>query len=264
MNAVSESSRLPASRAVGLILRGVLLEILRRKEFYVLLLLMGLFALGVIVVSVVGIENPATATFLLNLGLSFGAVAAHLLVLITAARQIPNELETRSLYPLLAKPLSRSHYVLGKWAAATAAGIVALIFLFIMAWAPVPKLQSFDVLLLIQAVALQVVSLALLSALAILSSLILPRGVVIVGLALLYLGGERFAALLRAQAGGNRAVDWMTGYIPNFGNLSLLTRYTDGIGPLGGGEFVGLVIYGALLTVLALSLAVVLFQRRTL
>lgn len=255
---------LPTSRAVALIVRGVSLEILRRKEFYVLLLLAGLYALGVVVVNVVGVENAATATFLLNLGLSFACLAAHMLVLLTASRQIPDEMETRSLYPLLAKPVLRSQYILGKWVAVWAGGGVALLVLLAAAWAPTPKMQQFSGALLFQVIILQFVSLAMTASLALLLSLFTPKAVNVVLVALVYLAGDRLASLIRSRAAGRGVVEWLTYYIPSFTDLNLVTRYTDGIGALGAVEFLGLMLYGAICAVAALALATVVFDRRPL
>lgn len=264
MNDVSVSGPLPSTRAVPLIMRGVYIEMVRRREFYVLLLLMALFVFGVIVVNLVGIENAATATFLLNLGMSFSCIAVHILVLLTAARQLPSEMETRSLYPLLAKPLLRSQYILGKWLAVAATGFAVLILLLLCAWIPVPKLQSYNSTLLEQMVVLQGVSLAMIAALALLFSLFLPKGVNIALTVLLYLGGDRIAGLIRSQAGKHGFVNWISYYIPNFADLNLVTRYTDGVSAVPNGEFFQLLLYGVLCTIVALSLAMVIFQRRPL
>jgi len=263
----SSPGALPATRALSLVARGVFLETIRRKEFYVLLLLTALFALAVLVVGLVGIENAATATFLLNLGMTVACAAAHILVLLTAARQIPNELETRSLYPLLAKPLERSHFVLGKWLAATLTGIAGLAVLLALAWIPAPKAQTCSLPLLLQTVMLQAVSLAMMAALATTLSLVLPRGVNLALLGLLYAASDKLAGLIRTVAAGRSAqsaVDWVCYYIPDFNSLNLITRYTDGVGPLPPGEFLGLIVYGAVFAALSLWAAILIFNRRAL
>src|SRR5262245_29934822 len=98
--AVNPQSTNPASAAnangpnpIPLLIRAVFVETIRRREFYVLLLFMGLFLLGAGVSRIGGIKDPATATFLLNLGLTMSYSFALLLTLLTAARQFPDELE---------------------------------------------------------------------------------------------------------------------------------------------------------------------------
>ncbi len=254
-------------RAVGLIARGVFLETIRRKEFYVLLLLAALYAVATLVVALVGIENAATATFLLNFGMAFAWIASHILVLLTAARQIPNELETRALYPLLAKPVLRTHYLLGKLAAASISGFLTLLVLLVLAWLPVPKLQSYDSALLLQYIVLGALSLNLLASLALLLSLFLPKGVNLVLLAVLFFGGDNMIGFVRAHASTGpleSLARWITFYIPDFSLLNLTTRYTDGMSALPPGELLGLLVYGIVFSAAALCLAALRFRRRAL
>ena len=126
-------------RAMRILVRGVLIELVRRKDIYVLLMLMGLWAIGVISVGMVGIENTATAAFLLNMGLMLVHLAAHTLTLLLAVRQIPDEIENRTLQPVLARPVDRSTFLLGKWAACTLCGLICAGIFFPLAWLPAPK-----------------------------------------------------------------------------------------------------------------------------
>ena len=82
-------------------------------------------------------------------------VAATLLTLFLAARQIPDEIEHRTIYPLLARPLSRDVYILGKWVACTLVGLAVFAALFVLGWLPVPKMEPYSGALLGQVIALQ-------------------------------------------------------------------------------------------------------------
>ena len=128
----SEVSFLSASWLIG---RGVGYELLRRKDFFVLLILMGLFLMGVWLTHLVGIDNKATATFLYNLGLMFAYACSHLMVLLVGFRQIPEEIERRTLHTLLAKPISRASVVMGKFGASVFCGWVTFLVLSVMIWA---------------------------------------------------------------------------------------------------------------------------------
>ena len=99
---------------VPFVVRACLLEAVRRREFYVLFLFMGLFVAGIVVASIVKVENAATATFLLNLGMTLAFGLAKLATLLAAARQVPDDTENGTIYPLLAKPLGRGEYLVGK------------------------------------------------------------------------------------------------------------------------------------------------------
>jgi len=254
-------------RSLFIVGHGVFLEMLRRKDLYVMLILAGLFVLGIFGMSIVGIENPSTANLLLNLGMSLAWFLAHILTLLTAARQIPGEMEARTLYPLLARPLERGDYYLGKWMAVTFSGCAVLYLLLLLGWLPVPRLQFYVTRLFLQIVVLLTISIAMLTALTLLFSLLIPRGVNVVFLSLLLIFGGGIMEFFQRKAGRtfvSQILRWFTAYIPDFSKLNLITRYTDGIGPLGGMEFLALICYGALFIVIALLLGIHLFQRRSL
>lgn len=250
-----------------LIGRGVFLETLRRKDLYVLIILCLLYVVGILVVNLVGVENPETANFLQNLGMSLAWFFAHILTLLNASRQIPDDLENRTIYPLLAKPLERSQYILGKWEAVSLSGILSLLLFLFFGWLLVPGQMGNSFILLIQTTILYILSLALFSALGLFLSLIVPKSVNIILLAILVFMGGNLFDLIRAYAqnapfGG--ILTWFICYIPDFSLFNLTTRYTDGIGPLSFFEFSGLIFYGMVMTAVLLYAAVKIFKRRQL
>ncbi|MDX2177508.1 MAG: ABC transporter permease [Candidatus Sumerlaeia bacterium] len=257
----------PARDRVLLVGRGVWIEIVRRKEFYVLLILVALFCLAALAVSIVGVSNPETATLLLNMGLTLAAGAAHLLTLVTAARQIPAEIENRTLYPMLAKPIGRGEFFLGKWAAVASAGYAVFLVLLVLVWASVPKMESYDAALFVQLVLLQGVSIAFMAAAALALSLWMPTPVVLVLLALVYAFGAKGANLLQAATAGGALegpARVLAAYLPNFSLLNVVTRFTDGIGALGGGQLLGLLAYASVWTAAAFFAGARSFGKRPL
>ena len=263
MSAPFQVSVLRSAMLVG---RGVVIELLRRRDLYVLLLIMTLFAAGVLAVKVVGIENPATGTFLLNLGMSLAWYCSHVLTLLLAARQMPDEFENRTLYPLLAKPISREAVLWGKWAASAGCGSVVYLALTTLGWLPVPKLEEYQGSMLLQLLALQPVSLGVVAGLAILLSLVAPRGVALVVGGMLLFGGSKLQTLLPAAVGeaARSPVQWLLGYLPDFSKFNLVTRYTDGIGAMDATLFAGIALYGLILIAGALALALAVFRRKPL
>lgn len=264
---MNAAGSLPAWRGASLVGRGIWIELVRRKDLYVLGMLMGIFALGVLAAMIVGIEEASTANFLLNLGLSLAYYCAHILALTLMARQIPDELENRTVYPLLAKPIAREWYLAGKWGAVTLGGFASFLVLGLMGWLPVPRMETYSTVMLLQTLTLIFVSLALLASLALVLSLLMPKGLTVVVVGLLFAAGHQIVGFVRLRFSGSPlegAAQWALAYLPDFSKLNTITRYTDGIGPLSAGEFLGLVAHGAVLTGLALALAVALFHRRPL
>ncbi len=253
--------------AVGLLTRAHFLEVLRRREFYALVLLMGLYLVGALVIRIVGVEDAATAAFVLNLGLSLSFFFGHLMALLFAVRAIPDEIESRTIYPVLAKPLARHYFVVGKWFAAWVAGVFATSVLLLMGWLPAPHVSGLAAGTFIQALVLQTASLALLSALGVLLSVHWPKSVNMVVLIVLLLAGHRIVAAVRGQLPETlvgKCIDWLIRYIPDFGILNLIDRYTDGIPPLGIVDFSLRLFYAVAVSLFCLFWACYRFYRRAL
>jgi len=252
---------------VGWIARGVLIELIRRKDVYVLGLLMMVFSMGALLVRFSGTLKPATGTFLLNLGLSLAHLFAHALTLLLAVRQIPSEMENRTLYPILARPVTRGEVIFGKWLACVGSGFLAYGLFFLMVWGTVPRLEAYSASLLGQTVVLQGTSLALTAAWAVLLSFWVPRGVALLILAGLVLVGNTLAGFVRSVFSGRApapVADWLLLYLPDFAKLNVTTRYTDGMSAIPPGMFAGLLVYGAMFTGVGLALSCLIFRRRSL
>jgi ABC-type transport system involved in multi-copper enzyme maturation permease subunit len=228
---------------------------------------MGLFLVGVFAVSLVGVENASTGTFLLNLGMMLGCYAAHILTLLLMARQIPDETENGTIYPLLAKPVNRDTLLLGKWLACAVSGTGVLAVLVLLGWLSAPRMEAYHPGALAQALLLLPLSLSMLAALVLLLSLIVPRGMAVVLAGGIYFLGDKPIGMIK-QGSATRAwlsgFAWPAGYLPDFSKLNLITRYTDGILPVSFAEYGGLVLYGGLCTALCLALAMLIFRRRAL
>lgn len=253
--------------AALLIGRGAVLEMVRRRDLYVVALLMALFVTGALAARVVGVDNAATGTFLLNLGLMLAYGCAHLLTLLMAARQMPDEMEQRTLHTLLARPIDRSVVLLGKWGACVACGVTVFFALALPAWWAAPRLESYDDGLLGQLLLLQPFSLALVAALALAGSLVLPRGVNLALVAGLLLASDHLIGVLLHRLDGGAAggaVAWIALYLPDFAKLNLITRYTDGQAALPGAMLVGLIAYAAVLIGVSMAVAARVFRRRAL
>jgi ABC-type transport system involved in multi-copper enzyme maturation permease subunit len=252
-------------RPVMLVARAVVVETVRRREFYVLAIFMGIFLLGAVVANIVGVENPATGTFILDLGLSLCLVFSQLVTLLTAARQIPDELEARTLHPLLAKPVSRGQCLVGKWLASIFVGVFALALLLVMGWVPAPKMERYHDLTLLQALLLQVAAFPVIAALALLTSLFVPKMLNIVLLAGIVFKGSTVIGLLQSRALGTPLegpVRWVTGYVPDFSHFNLIHAYTGGLEPVAAEALILRLLYAGVLSVAYLAAAIWLFNRR--
>jgi len=90
-----------------------ILEAFRRKDPYVVVILVALLVFGAGLFSTFGVEG--LGKFVKDVGFTIANIMAVVLVVITAARQMPTEIQNRTLYPLIAKPVSRLQVFLGKY-----------------------------------------------------------------------------------------------------------------------------------------------------
>ena len=262
-----------ADSPLVILLRGSMIEAMRRRGFVVLLIFMALYLGGIAVAAVVGVENPATATFLLNLGLEMAFLLALLATILTAARQIPDDMELRTVHPLLAKPLGRGQYVTGRILGAWLGGTLAFIPLFLLGWAPPVFLlpsamaESNSSALLMQSFVLQITALGVAAAVTTMLSLIMPRGMAVIVALALMLQGHSLTGIVASRTPGETAAAvarWTTNYLPNLDLLRLTTAYTDGAPVLSAMSVLARLGYGAIFAAAATMLAIALFRRRPL
>jgi len=105
----------------------VLKELYRRKDFYVLFILTVLVCL--IMASVNIFNDKQIVRYLKELCLLLIWISSLVIAITTTARQIPAEREQRTLLPLLAKPLTRTQLIFGKFLGCwLACGLVLICF----------------------------------------------------------------------------------------------------------------------------------------
>ena len=91
----------------------VMKEMVRRKDFYVLFIITALITL---VMGAINIFNDKTiAGYLKELALLLIWICSLVMAITASARQVYAEKENRTIFPLLAKPVSRAQFLLGKF-----------------------------------------------------------------------------------------------------------------------------------------------------
>lgn len=250
-------------RTVRLLTGSALLEMIRRREFYVVLLFMALFFIGILIMRFIGVQNSATASFLLNLGMSLAYFFSLAVTLITSARQYHDEVEHKTIFPLLAKPVSRTGFIIGKWVATSFVGILVLLVLNSMAIIPVPRLGEHSFTLFIQTLLLEILSLVMLSAVTLCVGMYIPKmlNCVIIGCLVLLL--PKVVNLVQTAV-ANPIVTWLIGYIPNFSIFNTITYYTSGSSPLNLPDLISRILYGMGVTFFFLMIAARTMDRKTL
>jgi ABC-type transport system involved in multi-copper enzyme maturation permease subunit len=149
----------------------VLKELCRRKDFYVLFVLTAVITLAAGSARFFG--DPNIVRYIKDLCLFMIWVSALIITIATAARQIPEERESRTIFPLLAKPVTRGQVILGKfWGCWLASGIVLVVFYIFFGIISGVREQAWPVAEYLQALLLQWFMLGIVTALVLLGSLV--------------------------------------------------------------------------------------------
>jgi ABC-type transport system involved in multi-copper enzyme maturation permease subunit len=107
----------------------VIKEMYRRKDFYVLLVLT--VVLTLLMASARFFNDTQIVRILKETCMWLIWISALVIAIVTTARQIPSERENRTIFPLLAKPVSRWQVILGKFFGCWFACGIALVVFYI-------------------------------------------------------------------------------------------------------------------------------------
>jgi ABC-type transport system involved in multi-copper enzyme maturation permease subunit len=91
----------------------VWLELLRKKDVYVLLILLGVLLLSLVSLDIFGLSG--TVGYVKDVGILLAWVFSTILAVAIGSRALPREETQATIYPLLAKPLTRWELIAGKW-----------------------------------------------------------------------------------------------------------------------------------------------------
>lgn len=172
------------------------LESFRRKDPYVVLILGFAIVLGAALFNQFGIEG--LEKFVKDVALTVTNILCVVICVVVAARQLPVEIANRTLYPLLAKPVSRTTIFLGKY---LGVGVMssAVVLLF---WAELQLLfLVFGIssgVIFFQALYLRILSMWLIAAVVVALSLFLTHGANVTVCLLLCLAMSTFANTILA------------------------------------------------------------------
>jgi ABC-type transport system involved in multi-copper enzyme maturation permease subunit len=248
------------------IARIVWIEMRRRKDAYVLAILLGGLLLALVSLNVFGLGG--TAGYVKDVGLLGVWVCGWALAAAVGARQIPQEERRGTIYPMLSKPITRGEFLLGKWLGAWGATTAALAAFYGAVWAVVAaRGASFSPVALAQGYALHAAAMAVVTALAIALSTRLTSGAaatttwVVTGAAFLIV--PRVPEFLALEKGVSAAGLLVLYYaLPHFEAFDMRRRLVYDFGPAGGAYVGAALLYGAALTAALLLLAWIGFRRK--
>ena len=256
--------------SVWQVARTVLIEAVRRKEIYAIVLVASLLIGVVMTMDFFNLDG--LTKFYREFALKVMSAATAVTVIVLAARQLPREFEHRTIYTLLARPITRAQFLLGKllgvWlAAGFCFGLFMVVYLLGM-W----HLDgAVSVGLFLQYLYLQMVMMLLLATLGFLLSMLSNVDAAITFGVLLYILGSSLASMMGllyeyATAPAQKALVGLTWIIPQvmLFDLSEKTVHAEVWDPLSVGTLAGLTVYGLIFAGLYFLGTVALLRRKAL
>lgn len=241
-------------------------EMVRRKDIYVLFILIAGLMVGALGLDLFGMGG--VSGYVKDAGLFASWVLGWVLAVNTAVRQLPQEESRGTIFVLLAKPVSRWEVVTGKWLGAWLVVSAAVGCFYLAVWGVVlAKGGRFELLSLAQAFLLHAVALALVIAIGIAFTTRMNGDA---AAALTYtVTGAAFlimprlpAVLIEAEGWAGVSLGVLYYLLPHFELFDLRHRLVHGWGAVSMGVFAEILLYGFLMTALALALAWLGYRHR--
>ena len=246
----------------------VIKEMYRRKDFYVLLILTMVITLAM--GSVHFFNDSKIVRYLKELCLLLIWVSSLVIAVSTMARQMHAEKESRTIFPLLAKPISRSQLLLGKFLGCWLACGIALVCFYLFFGVITASRGDFHWLNYLQAAVLHWIMLAVVVALTLLGSLVFTapssNGTICFILAggELVIGQHLHKVALRMSEPGQALLTWVYYAIPHLELFDVQELIIHDWPAIEWLKFGAAVLYAMVYAGLFLAAACLIFQRKAL
>lgn len=247
----------------------VIKELYRRKDFYVLFVMTALLTL--LLGAMRFFDNADVVRFIKEICLMLIWVSTLVIAIMTAARQIPAERESRTIFPLLAKPVSRWELIAGKFAGCWLACLIALVvFYFFFGVITATHEHAWPGIVFFQAFWMHGIFLAIVVALVLLGSVVFTAQssnatisfIVVVGI--LFAGGHLNTVAGRLRGVSGDIVHAVHLAIPQLEWYDIRDYAVHDLAKIDWLDIGGATLYGALYTGFLLGLTWLVFRRKTL
>lgn len=250
-------------RAVAAI---VWLGMLRRKDMYVMLLLLGALLAVLVSLDIFGLGGAVG--YVKDIGLLMAWVFSAILTVTVSTRELPQEEARGTVFPLLAKPISRFELIAGKWLGCwSIAAAATMAFYLLVATIVGSKGGGFDLTTLAQGFALHACALGILAGIGLLFSCRLNQDA---AAALTYIAAAVSALVVpkvpqlavAASGPAGWALTAVYHLMPHFELFDMRTRLVHDFGPVRWGTFCAAAAYGVCLTLAFVLLAWLAYRRK--
>lgn len=254
-------------RCILAVARLLLLQLYRRRDLYVALFLGLLVVVPLASVNLFGVEG--VVRYLSEVSLLLIWIVSIVICISMTARQLPEELERRTILPLLSKPVRRSDVLLGKLLGASlATGSAVLLFYAFFVVLALTKGLALGAPF-VQAMLLHLGFCVLLAAITLLGSVLLTAAANVTVVTVLTVGmllfGERLPHFAGQSsgigAGVLRVIHWIG---PHFEFFDLRLRVIHDWPPASWGAVLLALLYAAVYSGAVMTAACLIFRRKAL
>lgn len=257
-------------KSIWLIARSVLIEAVRRRETYAIVMVSVLLIGAVFTVDF--FEVRGLTKFYREIALKIMSLATALTVIVLAARQLPREFENRTIYPLLAKPVSRMSFMAGKLTGVMlAAAFCFALFMGIFAAGSLYLGAGIPWGLFVQYIYLQMLMMLVLATLSFWLSMTMNFDAAVTLSVLFYAASATITAAMSylydyLSLAGQLVMTALTFVIPHLSlfDLSGKAVHAEAWAPLGAQVMLYLTLYGGAFAAIYFSGALFVFRRRAL
>jgi ABC-type transport system involved in multi-copper enzyme maturation permease subunit len=239
---------------------------LRRKDIYVLMIMLGALLLGLVSMNIFGLGS--IDGFVKDAGLLGAWLFGWVLAVTCASRQLPQEESRGTILPLLAKPVRRGELILGKWL-----GVWLVVSIAITSFYLLTSLilwgygGQFNLITLGQALILHLVAVAVIISIAIALSVRLNADaaatITYIATSAMFILVPRIPQLMvQAQGWHKNALLLLYAILPHFELFDMRRRAIHQYGPMPWGWWLLVIVYGIILALIMLSLAWIAFHNK--
>jgi ABC-type transport system involved in multi-copper enzyme maturation permease subunit len=246
----------------------VWLEMLRRKDVYILLILLA--ALLGYLLSLEFFGSTAAVRYIWEVGLLLAWLFSWILTISLVSRQIPNEERTGTVFPLLSKPVSRNELLIGKWFGGwTAASVATAAFYGAVTGVVLLRGGDIEPITLVQGFVLHAAMLAILAALSLALSTFLTREAALtlsyIAAVVCFLFVPRVAEMLVYAEGPARVfVSGLYYGLPHFELFDMRRRMVHGWGAAPWSVVAGVLLYAVVWTAGLLFASAAVYRNKSL
>ena len=255
-------------RQICILAQNTIKALIRKKDFYVFLIMLGLLFLFLVSENFFGLQN--VSRHIKDIGFFFLWFFSFIIAVTFAAKQLPEEIDSKAALPLLAKPVSRGQLLIGRFLGSLlAASLAYTIFFLLYIWIVSLKGEGIGPALVIQAYILGICFLGLVCAISMLLSLCFTLSTAIILSFIVYFYvmwfADGFRAIVVSSSGLSSILLNICYYLtPHYEFYDLRTRLTHSWDALPLWVVCFLVIYSILYASLVLYISYTKLKRKVL